>query len=530
MSELYQSLVYPDRAENMSRQDIFKNYKVFLDHWDQLAEEVKYAYEGAYTRNQSKIIIVHGPQGAGKSLFSTRLVSDFQTEKKDKPALSKQNLWHRITSGIWDDKTAVEKVTYETAVTKFESEEKWYQAFRESKPEQAKVRILILDNSERTYLASGLLDLTQSQILKEYENPALYRQVAEKLVDLARTQYQGTVVLIFLNDKKISDLLLSEITRLHSQVVKSIEFPMPGPTDKETVIRTNVNLLNSFSYWFCLDKAGPDYKKDVYSALLGSKTYPDCFSAINEAWARARKDRIGRGANRNNLTLVVLCNLDQSQLSTFNLSKLSSSFDSDISESFFRSVTLGDGWARTVVTDVRAADLLESEWNLRLILLSDPFVTCLLDSKNHGAYSAELLKKATDIMGIGTWQVNRQQREKELRDIVKNCPISNFGMNSDFWSKDQARSKEYEPAIKAIFPDYNTKKLNTLTYRPDYVKAEFIPCTILAAPSDDNAQINQAISRRANIIEFTAQKDATIDSVVGYLRGKIPNYVDIMYQ
>lgn len=525
----YQALLYPDRAENLSRQDVFQNYRVFLNHWDNLSEQVRIAYEAAHSRNQSQILLVHGEQGAGKSLFVNRLFSDFEAEKRTPNPITVNNLWHRITSGIWKEKSLVENATIQTSITKFDSQGDWLKNYRETHPEKSRVNILLIDNAERTFFLQGLLGLTAAEVLNHAKNPIAYKQAAENLVHLCRTEFQGLVVIILLNNREIASHLNTEIQLLHRQILKYVEFPFPPSNDKERVIRTNINLLNRNSYWNCLDKAGPEYKKDVYDSINGSKTYPDCFQSINEAWARVAKDRLGRGANKNIISLVLLCNIEESAIHDFQLNGIGV-VGQDLKYKFFRSVIFKDGWTTSIIEDGRSASLVSSEWTFRIIFLGDPFVSCLRDSQNQKSLLKAFLEKVTEFLGIGTWRTTRETYEKELFQIIDSFPVQSYGLNQEFWNKDQARSNEYESHLRTVFPDYNTKRLNTLSYRPDRVVSDFEPCTILNGAPNNIDAINRSIACRGNILEFTAQKSASIETIKSYLKAKIENYVDIMYQ
>src|SRR5208282_6068054 len=122
------------------------------------------------------------------------------------------------------------------------SEENWLKNYLDDKPEKSRVKILIIDNAEKTYFCRGLLNLSEKEMLND--NPLLYRQMAEKLVDIARSQLQGLVLLMLLNDEKQANSLLDHVQSLHSQLPLKTQFPFPESADKETVIRTNINLLN----------------------------------------------------------------------------------------------------------------------------------------------------------------------------------------------------------------------------------------------------------------------------------------------
>ncbi len=63
-----QLLLFPERAEYLA-EDRFDSYRVSLEHWRVLAETFREAFETVYERRSARVLLVHGGQGHGKSLF-----------------------------------------------------------------------------------------------------------------------------------------------------------------------------------------------------------------------------------------------------------------------------------------------------------------------------------------------------------------------------------------------------------------------------------------------------------------------------
>ncbi len=71
----YPGIRFPDRAEALGD---FASYRVFLDPWEPIADQLRGLWEGLALRGESSILAIHGQQGAGKTLFTQKLTKDFE--------------------------------------------------------------------------------------------------------------------------------------------------------------------------------------------------------------------------------------------------------------------------------------------------------------------------------------------------------------------------------------------------------------------------------------------------------------------
>jgi hypothetical protein len=71
MTTLYQSLLFPNRAENL---DLDSSYDVWLEHWKELSSAFRELFQNVYdgtgpsVQASGRILFVHGEQGTGKTI------------------------------------------------------------------------------------------------------------------------------------------------------------------------------------------------------------------------------------------------------------------------------------------------------------------------------------------------------------------------------------------------------------------------------------------------------------------------------
>src|SRR5689334_22492832 len=92
----HQGILFPERAEIL-REAEYQGYRVFLDFWTPLSAQLRAFYDGLVVRRDTRALLVHGPQGGGKTMFARKLASDFAaTPSTGAIAADSDNLWHRV--------------------------------------------------------------------------------------------------------------------------------------------------------------------------------------------------------------------------------------------------------------------------------------------------------------------------------------------------------------------------------------------------------------------------------------------------
>jgi hypothetical protein len=530
VEEEYQGILFPDRAENLKD---FDAYKVFLEHWDSLGVELGMLYEGLALRRDTRILAVFGEQGSGKTLFATQLEAGVERTKEAirsanlKP--DSTNLWHRVCGGAKLSPSLIEKSSARVAVHMVENNSKWVDAATAWLTPQSDVECLIIaDNAERGYFRQGLLDLSDADFISLADQPETMKLVAQNLVDKCRNQLRGALLVLLSNDDLFLLSLQEAVDQQHEGLLRLGSLTLPGGRDKEAVVRVNTNRLNRISYWFCLDKAGPPEKRAVRTALEGRSTFPDAFAAVNSALRSAPPGRVGRPAKKNVLSLVVL---SREEVSICDHVREFGEPSRILFESDWAACgKFSSGWARRAFDEEREWLLLESEWDLRLILLGRPFTRALVsDDADLLSWCARLLD--TDhlqrVFGPGTRKKTREDFREEMIGIVEDWPDTNRVDDEAFWKGRQGRSEEYEAALRRLLPGYDRGGDGFLHYRPDYIVNGFRPAAVTAALSDDISAINAALKRDAHVLEFTAIGDLGADRIHEYLSGKLRNYLEI---
>lgn len=519
---MYQELLFPNRAEFL---ESYTSYKVFLDHWDPLAEALRLKFQTVATRKETQILGLYGPQGSGKTLLARKLEADFNEARvslhsKTDLQFSPDNIWHRIAGGPHQDHRLIREATSIATVRKIEDDAKWLSTLASNDARSSGVQIVIADNAESSYFTQGLVELSDAEFVQLGTNTQTVHTAAERLVRAARTKLQPSLFLILMNDEEFLEEFHSHVEKRHVGLMSVDSIPTPTDRDKETIIRVNTNRLNTRSYWNCLDSGGPQEKSAVHEAMR-AQMFPTAFESVNNA-ARVRQ---GRSARKCVISLVVL--RDGFKHDAYGLNPCKPSRVEVDHEWCFVGL-LEDGWATGFGLSNPDASLLESEWSLRLLVLGHPFVASLLRADPDDVASCRaLLHALADFMGPGTRKKTRTDREQMIRDMVDSWPETRSKDLSEFWAANMVRAESYERYMKELLEAYDVGREGFLSYRPDWIVTDFSPCRILDAGESRVEEINRVIARHAHVFEFTAQKLPTVATVKGYLQGKLRNYVEI---
>jgi hypothetical protein len=512
---------YPERAEGVGD---YKDYKVFVEFWDPLVEQLSSNYRRLVLRRETRILGVFGEQGAGKTLFANQLKEDFEAAKGGARP-DPQNVWHAITSV---GKEAVSSPRG-GAFVEVDEDVDWVQTLVDFvKPVDRDV-VAVADNTETHYFLRGLAGDRVPDGDRHDIN--LVRVAAERLVRLARNELRGVMLILLSNDERYLGALNAEVEAQHAGLMTMAGISLPSSQDKERAVRVNINRLNPVSYWYCLDRGGLPQKKDVYNRLADATTFPKAFEAVDAA-LQSGVSRTGRPPRRNLLTLICLSGAGTFDGAGYAIGPA----DVEALGPWHVSLLHDKGWATSPSLSSRETSLLESEWQFRLIVLGAPFVEALLTSDPSGTDSEarnadaclQLLNIAKTPLGGTSTNNARETYRIGLGALANSWPAQSedaVASAADFWRRDQARSTIYEPKLKTLLTSYDVKTPGFLDARPDWVIEDYAPCSVLSAAKLQRTELNQAIRREAHAVEFTAQKSPTVASITAYLESKLPNYV-----
>lgn len=531
-AEDYQRIIYPERAEYLRDAGTFQGYKVFLEHWSGITAYLQEAFEVLRVRRFSKALLIHGAQGCGKSVLANKLYGDYAATRAQYPqTVDVDNIWHRITGGGLGRGQVenIAAVTASSVVIQIENETTWVaDAERTVDGNRDRQCIVVADNCERDYFLQGLLGISDADYLSIGRSEVALRAAANKFVALSRTVLRGCLFIFFTNDQDFALMFDHYVNAQHKGLVDIRDLRMPNDVEKEQIVRINVNRLNPFSYWHCIDRAGPEEKKELWRTLRSAETFPASFAAVDRAVRSGGKSREGKPARKCVLNVIVFSSTRDAAETLSEAAPLPGAVEDIYMGASYAIRHFKDGWG-AVFGNQRAQRMLESEWNLKLVLASDAVVAALLAGAE---VAKDFIDRATVYHSPGTRAVTKSAYEEDLA-----CMDSEFqGMfgtvgNAAFWSKGSVRSHEYEARLRAMYPSYNTAQGGFLRARPDLVIEEYKPCAMMSAADDEQASINSALRRNANAVEFTAIRDFSMDKLVAYLvEQKLQNYISAVQE
>jgi len=525
----YQRIIYPERAEYLADESIFGGYRIFLDHWSDITAYLQESYEVLRARRFSKALIIFGKQGCGKSVLASKITGDFQLTKaslkEGTPSYDLDNIWHRISGGGSEKAqiTNVTNATISTVVLQVENKRGWIQEAEQlAAGNRDRACLVIADNCEKDYFLKGLLNVSDDAYLQSGRSATALRAAAHRFVELCRTSLRGCFFVFFTNDEDFALAFDSNVNDQHKGLVDIRDLKMPSDAQKETIVRINVNRLNAFSYWLCIDRAGPDEKAAVWRTLKSAETFPATFQAVDNAIRSSTRNREGRPARKCVLNAFVLLSGTDIANALDGAEDTGEHEDLYIGQTF-RIRIYRNGWGAMFGAG-REHRMLSSEWCLKVILANDLVVAALLSGSD---IAKRLIEQATIYHGPGTHNTTKQAYADALNaldaDILAGFPAPD---NSAFWARGSIRNHDYETRLKQFFPMYNTKSLGFMSARPDLVLSDYKPCSVLAAATGGLEAINTAVRREGNAVEFTAIKDFTFPKLVSYLGNqKIVNYI-----
>ena len=321
-------------------------------------------------------------------------------------------------------------------------------------------------------------------------------------------------------------------------VAQPVGLPLPAPALKEEIVRTNTNLLNPRSYWFCLDQGGPEEKRDAYQTMMGDRGFIDSFQAIGRALsARERTRRAGRPANKNLLTLVTLGS-SPSDVVAFLTDRELVAEESTIDNGHLGVWWFRERWASALNVepggDSRRASLVESEFSLRWVAL-DMVATQVLCTRPDGDdLASRLIEIIRAAPSVGEKKDARSRGRETVRAVDEKLEVAAAEPGQQefaqrFTSLGQLRSREYEPPIARRLgrPLSNGLEVRGIL-KPDIILNEYEPCAVTQAPTADDKAIELAIKRGCHVIEMTAHLQDDLRGLDSYLSEKVSVYAELL--
>jgi hypothetical protein len=533
-----QLLLFPERAEFLE-EGRFDSYRVSLEHWKALAHTFRAAFEVVYERASARVLLVHGGQGHGKSLFVRTLERDFKTPRTTPDP---NNLWHALAGGSPPSMETIRKAADTTALRRVTPRAGWLENERKFARENLQtMRVFLFDDAQKDPFVREWAELTQgeyAQLKAGGHRLTALESAAERIVEDCRGDFRRSLFVLLSNDPGFLDDLKQQLDRSHRDLAVRVELPLPVPTVKEEIVRTNTNLLNPRSYWFCLDQGGPEEKRDAYTTLMGDQGFLDSFQAISRALAaQHRAKRTGRPANKNMLTLVTL-GTSPAEVTSFvadhEMEADELNLGSHVGTWWFRNrwasaLTLEPGGDRS-----RRASLVESEFSLRWVALDMTATWALCRAPDDDGAAAKLIQILCSAPSIGDLKpAKKRQKEaleavdRELESMSANPQVREF--MGEFAHLGQQRSRLYEAAIaKRLGVPLSSGLSVWRTIKPDFILEEYAPCAVTRATSSDDKAIELAIKRGCHVIELTAHLQQDMRGLDDYLAQKVQVYAELL--
>lgn len=244
MNTLYeQFLRFPERAENLG---LFKTYEVDLDHWKGLSVVFRQTFRNVYERGASAVLLVHGGQGTGKTLFSRRLTQDFERATEGAIDPDKKNLWHTLVGEDPPTRATIKEASLGSVLKRIEPESGWLDKQRDfAKTNTHRVRIFVIDDAHKDVFMREWAGLSQAEYLGFKERKTeevVLSSVAEKLVEDCRSAFQKSIFVMLSNDAGRMRALKEHIDKSHKGLATVLELPLP---DLEATAERSANPISS---------------------------------------------------------------------------------------------------------------------------------------------------------------------------------------------------------------------------------------------------------------------------------------------
>lgn len=532
MAVYLSELRFPERAEFLD--DYQVDYEVHLAHWATVGERFAPLLRKLHTNVTSRLLVVCGDPGSGKSLFCQRLERDHARTKRALDDGSwqldlKENLWEILSV---NDRSRAEEilraVTRDTVMHRVREEPGWLEGLLKwARVDEHRVRVVIFDNFDHApYLAElAATPLAQYVALRnEKREEASFRTIAESLVTHTRGDLRRTILVATANHADLMERLLKEVEGKWPEMPSLVKVPPLEAKLKERIARVNLNRLNPVSYWRTLDRAHPEKLEQVHRALTEDTGVGRVYEHVSAAGASSRPGPRGRP---HRFTLVTL------GASTAEVkSRIDNDWEKSAPEtrSFHESIAVWrfhQGFARSLRASgevARRCRLFDSEFEVCWVALNMEATCALVDGT---ASASDLGQKLFRLV----------LRAHEVDDSVltgMNEEVRARGVDSSwvasFKAPGRARSQQYEPALGARAAleghKYSVGHAAWAKVKPDVTVKDCNACALTEAT--DAEHLREALQRNGHVVEFTSFLREELEGISAYLLEKVIHYAEML--
>jgi len=231
--DLYQLLLFPERAEYLD-QARFGRYQIHLEHWRELSDEFRRAFETVFTRGSARILLVHGEQGTGKTLFAGRVEDDFRRVKDRKVDDEAQNLWIVLAGGETRDRSVSEQAAQRTELRRVPAVAGWLERERTfAQANHSEMRVFLIDDVQKDVFLREWAGLTAGEYTRfkvDGHVATVLESVAQQLVEDCRGDFKQSLFVLLSFDKLLLDKLHEQLERSHKDLSHLLSLPLPEPS------------------------------------------------------------------------------------------------------------------------------------------------------------------------------------------------------------------------------------------------------------------------------------------------------------
>lgn len=183
-------------------------------------------------RKSARVLLVHGEQGTGKTLFAGRVEDDFKCVKDKKVEDEQQNLWIVLAGGDGRDQAVSEQAARGTELRRIEARSGWLEEARVfAKANASEMRVFLIDDVHKDVFLREWAELGPGEYTRfkvEGHVATVLESVAQRLVEDCRGDFRRSVFVLLSNNKHVLEVLHQQLELSHQGLAQILSLPVPG--------------------------------------------------------------------------------------------------------------------------------------------------------------------------------------------------------------------------------------------------------------------------------------------------------------